>query len=362
MADLRTALSEALEKADFTPAAQPEADQSAVATPEAEQPAPEVKDRPRDEIGRFAKETGEQRKTAGTQLESIPAVPVTTPVTIAEPINRPSTWKKEYWPLYDKLHQGQALTPDEAKQLAAYTNERENQFKAGVSTYKAEADKAKEVQEALAPFLPVLQQYNIPPGKWIANLGHAHMRLAQGSPAEKIQLFQQLAREYGVPLDQVQSTEAKPVDPQAQWLSQQVQELRGAQQQFLTWQQQQEQRELQAQIARVRDEKGADGKPLRPLFESVREQMGGLLQSGMAQSLEDAYEKAVWMNADARSQLLATQQQAAAQQSHAVVQRAKASAISPKSASPSGPDEAAPKGLRATLAAQIDAAGGAGRV
>jgi hypothetical protein len=330
-------------------------EQSAVATPEAEQPAPESKDRIRDEIGRFAKEA--EDKAAAAQVTAAPVAPV-----VAEPINRPSTWKKEYWPLYDKLHQGQSLTPDEAKQLAAYTNERENQFKAGVSTYKAEADKAKEVQEALAPFLPVLQQYNIQPGKWIANLGHAHMRLAQGSPAEKIQLFQQLAREYGVPLDQVQSTEAQPADPQAQWLSQQVQELRGAQQQFLTWQQTQEQRELQAQIARVRDEKSADGKPLRPLFESVREQMGGLLQSGMAQSLEDAYEKAVWMNPDVRSQLLATQHQAAAQQSHAVVQKAKASAISPKSASPSGQGEPAPKGLRATLAAQIDAAAGGGRV
>ena len=56
---------------------------------------------------------------------------------------RPSTWKKEYLPIWDKLTTGQQLTNDEAIKLAEYSNQRESEYKKGVSAYKAEADYAK---------------------------------------------------------------------------------------------------------------------------------------------------------------------------------------------------------------------------
>src|SRR5512143_4112152 len=143
MADLRSALTEALasaETVETTPQA-PVVEAAPVETAEAKA------DRLRDEAGRFAKAEEKPAEPAPQQSASVAPEVTNTPP-------RPSTWKKEYWPLYDKLATGQALTPEEARKLADYTNQRENEFKGGVSTYKAEADKAREINDAIAPFLP----------------------------------------------------------------------------------------------------------------------------------------------------------------------------------------------------------------
>ena len=74
---------------------------------------------------------------------------------------RPSTWKKEYLPIWDKLTTGQQLSNDEAIKLAEYSNQRESEYKKGVSAYKAEADSAKELNDAISPFVPELQKQGI---------------------------------------------------------------------------------------------------------------------------------------------------------------------------------------------------------
>src|SRR5690349_4374346 len=176
--DRASLISDALDKIEVeAPVVEtPQVVESPTETPE------QVAQRERDERGRFAAKQEQQAEVPPVQVEQ-------------PPVQRPSTWKKEYWPLYDKLAQGQALSPEEAKKLADYTNERENQFKSGVSTYKAEADAAREIQGAMAPFMPTLQQYGIKPAQWISNLGNAHRILAEGSPQDRIRMFHQLARD-----------------------------------------------------------------------------------------------------------------------------------------------------------------------
>lgn len=340
MADLRSALTEALNAAE-TP--DPVVETPVVETsPEAEVETAEAKSaRERDEAGRFVAQTP----------------PVETPPVEAPPINRPSTWKKEYWPLYDKLAQGQALTPDEAKKLADYTNQRENEFKGGVSTYKAEADKAKEINEAIAPFLPKLQQYGVKPGAWIASLGRAHEVLAEGSPQDRIAMFKRLAQEYGVPLASLAEGAQMPQqDPTIQWLAQKVQQLDGGFQSIQTLQQQKEQEQIQSSIQAFKSAAGHEH------FDVVREQMAGLLQSGMAQDLEDAYSQAIWLNPQTRQAMQAHAQASTVVDRAQEAARAKAKAVSPKSASPSVTTDAKPKGLRASLEQGFDAALGGGRV
>lgn len=338
MADLREALSAALAAAPDEPTAQPVQMEEQAEVSEAAQ-------RARDEAGRFAKA---ETVAAETPQPPAPAAPVEQPSIEAPPVQRPSTWKKEYWPLYDKLATGQALNPDEAKKLADYTNQRETEFKTGVSTYKAEADKAKELQEAIAPFMPELQIHGIQPGQWIANLGRAHYTLAKGSPQEKLAMFHRLANEYGVDLGQ----EKPQTDPQMQWVSNELQQIKSA------WTQFRSEQEKQAQEAMQRDIQTFASA--HPHFDAVRDQMAGLLQSGMAQNLDDAYTKAVRMNG--LQEPTAPQPVTPSVQAAAVVAKAKANAISPKSASPSATDVAKPKGLRSTLAEQLDAAMGGGRV
>lgn len=330
---------------------QVEAVESTAETPE------QAEQRERDEKGRFASRQEQNNNTVDNQQSVEKA-----------PIQRPSTWKKEYWPLYDKLAQGQALSPDEAKKLADYTNERENQFKSGVSTYKAEAEAAREVQGAIAPFMPDLQRYNIRPGEWIANLGNAHRTLALGSPQEKMRAFHQLARDYGVDLSSLTGAPVQQgqTDPQIQWLTDQLKQVTGSVRQWQTAQQQREQQELMGQIEGVRSEKGPNGQLLRPHFDEVKAQMSGLLSAGIAQDLKDAYDKAVRMNDDLWSQQQrASQAQASASRVasvQAVVQKARAAAISPRSASPSAAADTSAKGRRAQLTDLFESAGGGGRV
>jgi hypothetical protein len=344
MADLREALAASLEsietQGEVAPAQSAEASPTVVTGEPADTRTPA--ERARDEAGRFVAKEGE------------PQAQQAAPEPQAQ-VQRPSTWKKEYWPLYDKLATGQVLTPEEAKKLADYTNQRENEFKSGVSTYKAEAENAKGLQSAIAPFLPELQRYNIDPGQWISNLGRAHQTLALGSPQEKVLMFQRLAQEYGVPLEAL-GQQQQQVDPQIQWFSQELGNLKNQWQTFQSAQQQAEQAQIQSQIQAFASDAS------HPHFEAVKDQMAGLLQSGMAQDLQSAYDKAVRLNDDVWGQVQQQRQAQTTQQAQQAVAKAKAAAVSPKSASPSATGNAAPKGLRAQLEAGLDAALGGGRV
>lgn len=358
MPDIRTALTEALDNY------QPETEVQKTEV-EPVETAEAKAERLRDEQGRFAaKQEAEQRAQEVKPAEQ-PQIPP-APQAPQPGVKRPHTWKKEYWPLWDRLSTGQALTPEEAKKLADYSLQREGEFASGVSTYKAEAEQAKAIQTALAPFMPDLQRYQIDPGQWISNLGNAHRTLAMGSPQERVMMFKKLAAEYQVPLSALtEGAEPLNANPQVDWLTQKLTSLEQQQQQWLTSQQQQEQERILGQISAVRDEVGPNGQPLRPHFDEVKAQMSGLLQAGVAKDLKDAYDKAVRMDDQLwQQQQSLTAQAAAAQraaQSQAVVQRAKAAAVSPRSASPSAQDDGKAKGRRAMLEEQFDSLGG-GRV
>jgi hypothetical protein len=99
-------------------------------------------------------------------------------------------------------------------------------------------------------------------------------------------------------------------------LQQQIAELRAQQNSWAEMQQRQETTSLQTEI-----EQFAAGNEH---FDAVRATMAGLLQSGLAQDLNEAYTKAVRMEG------------LESHQAHpaAVVRQARAAAVSPKSATP----------------------------
>lgn len=289
--------------------------------------------RARDEAGRFAKQEKErtEKETAAQPDAQTGNVP-----------ERPSTWKKDYWEKYDKLE----------PELRAYILQRENEYKSGLSTYNAELKSVKTLKEAIEPFLPELQRHNIDPAVWIRNLGNAHQTLALGSPQAKLQIFQRLAQDYGVPLQYLvpnQQGQVAQLDPTVQYLSQNLQGLQQQWQQFQSQQQAAEQASIQQSIEQFK----ADATR-HPHFEAVREPMAALLSANLAQNLEEAYEKAIWMSPQVREQVVAaTQQQSAqakAEQQKAIVAKAKAQAVSPRSSTPGAPAVGtAKKGLRDTL-------------
>ena len=296
-------------------------------------------ERLRDEAGRFAK--GEQAKQEVGSQEK----PIAPQTDVAKPRTpRPSSWKKDYDEHWN------ALDP----KLAEYIQQRESEYARGVSTYKHEADSARQLNEAIAPFIPNLQKHGLEPTQWIRNLGTAHERLALGSQQDKIQTAAQLIRDYGIDpqgLFQLLSnpqaiTQAQPQQPAPVDYEKIIE-------QKLT------EREIQSEYNRFLSE----APEKYPHYEAVKATMAGLLQSELAQDYPSAYEAALRhpRHADlfeqAQQQRQQQEQAAASAKSQAVVNRARSQAVSVKSSTPSGTMAPANgnKSLRGDIEAAFDA-------
>jgi hypothetical protein len=285
----------------------------------------------RDEKGRFKAKEG---NTDQDTVEESELVAEASDVPDEE-IKRPTTWKKEYVEVWNKMQEGKPLDKAEFAKFAEYANQRESEYKKGVSAYKAEADNARQLTEAIGPFVPELQKHGIHPVTWIQSLGRAHYTLANGTYEQKINAFNRLAQDYGIQFnsDSLQMPEQAYVDPYQQQLMQQLQATQQQVQQLSAIREQEENARLSNEISRV-----SSNKERFPHFDMVREDMAQLLERGIAQDLETAYAKAVRINDEAykldQDKLLrsASTQASKAQQ----VAKAKATAVSPRSVTPSG--------------------------
>lgn len=268
----------------------------------------------------------------------------------AKPVTRPSTWKKEYVQIWDKMESGQQISKEDFTKFAEYANQRESEYKKGVSTYKAEADRARGYEEAIAPFIPELQAQNISPAAWINNLGRAHMVLSKAPYSEKVQMFQRLAQDYGIQLGE-DGMSVPQTDAYTQQLMNQLNQVNHEVSTIKNRFQQEEQTRLMNEIERVR----SDVEKF-PHFDVVREEMAQLLELGKAQDLETAYKKAVRMNDDVwaleQERLLTSAKQASSKAQQ--VAKAKTVAVSPKSSTPRGTVATTDKkDRRAMLAEQL---------
>ena len=286
----------------------------------------------RDEKGRFKAKEG---NTDQDTVEEPELVAEAGDVNEEPEIKRPTTWKKEYVEVWNKMQEGKPLDKAEFAKFAEYANQREAEYKKGVSAYKAEADNARQLTEAIGPFVPELQKHGIHPVTWIQSLGRAHYTLANGTYEQKINAFNRLAQDYGIQFnsDSLQMPEQAYVDPYQQQLMQQLQATQQQVQQLSAIREQEENARLSNEISRV-----SSNKERFPHFDMVREDMAQLLERGIAQDLETAYAKAVRINDEAykldQEKLLrsASTQASKAQQ----VAKAKATAVSPRSVTPSG--------------------------
>jgi gas vesicle protein len=340
MTDIRSALEEAFNEAD-----KPETEEvKAVATDaeakQTEETAAEpAEGRARDEQGRFAPKVATEAKEAHEPVpEPAPAPPARNPF---------SSWKPDAQTALMKAERGEALTPEELKLLRVEAERRESDFHKGVSEFKTHSERAKAYDQAIAPYQQHLQRLGVDAPTAINALMKADVTLRTSDPATKAQYFAQLAREYGIDLAQVQNP--APVDPQTQFLTQQLNELRQQQQMWQNQVQQQEQMRVQNELQQFAT---ADKKH----FDAVRNDMADLLETGKAKNLQEAYDMAVLMRPDVR-QTLIEQQLADAQRKaleQAQAQRAKTAAVGVKGSSPIGAGSQPVTGsLRDVIAAQF---------
>jgi hypothetical protein len=298
----------------------------------------------RDEKGRFTPGKAEAKP------EEIKAEAKARP-------QRPSSWKKEMWDRWEKLD----------PETAEYIHKREQEFSKGVSTYKQEWDNAKPILDAMAPFQQILQQNNIHPAQWISNLGNAHRMLALGSPEQKLQMFRRLAQDYQIPIQGL--TQEKPPEfiQYLNPLQEKINQLEGQLHSYTSRAEQDQQSTINREIDRIAQEKDAQGNFVRPNFEEVRETMAGLLQSGLADDLQSAYEAAIRhprhkeIFDHQQQQLAKIEADRKAEEERQRVTRAKAQTVSTKSTTPGAAVPPSSKGLRADIEDSFNAITG-GRV
>ena len=291
--------------------------------------------RQRDEAGRFAPKK-EDAKPAD-------AAPTAQAKTEKLGIKRPDSWKKELWPIWDKLDAGEPLTREEQKQFLEYIPHRESEYQRGVSTYKQEWENAKPLIEALVPYQGFLRQANLKPEQYVSMLAQTEQQLRFGTPQQKLAAFVKFAQDYQVPM---QEMFVRGEDGQIYFNQQHLQAAQQAQQQGLTRNDVQAmlaQERVAAMVQQFQSSKGSDGKPLYPYFNEVRQTMDGLLRSGLATDLHGAYEAALKLP---QHQALYDAQQTAKREAEEaekkreaaeVAARARSNTVSTKTTSPTGP-------------------------
>lgn len=331
MSDLRTALSEAFEKhSEDTPEPTVAAKEPEVSADKPEVTPEPKSDKPRDEAGKFAKT--EQKEPD-----------VTPPSTEPAPLKAPSSWKPDAQAAWLKAARGEILTSDEARLFAKEAERREGDYHRGIQEYKPHSERARQYDQIIAPYQATLKQLNIDAPTAIAKLLQTDYTLRTADPTTKAAYIRQLATQYGVDLEQ-----SPQVDPYTQQLLMENQRL---QQERMLWQNNNQIQENE-QVGHTLTEFGSGN----PHFDAVRNDMADLLEAGKAKTLDEAYEKAVWLNPDVRKSLIENERAEALRKVEAdrQAQRAKSAAVSVKGSAPTSVGSQPLKGsLRDIIASQV---------
>lgn len=199
----------------------------------------------------------------------------------------PKTWRKEAAATW-------AALPSEAKNEII---KREADIFKGLETYKVDAGFGKSVKQVVAPYEAILRQNNLDPVQTIQGLMSAHHRLATGSPQQKVELFKILARDYQIDLTSLggAAEDAPYLDPQVKALQD---ELAGVKSQLSATAQRQQQ-EAAAAISKQVDAFAADPKNI--YFNDVADIAADLVNRGLAGTLQEAYDKAIWLHPEVRA-------------------------------------------------------------
>lgn len=221
----------------------------------------------------------------------------------------PNTWKKEAKAAWDKLDPN----------IKAEVTRREADFHRGIEQYRGAAQYAQQMDNAIAPYRATMQKLGITPAGAVAELMSADHKLRYGSQYEKQTYFMQLAHNYGVDLGATAETQ-RTTDPNLYTLQMQNQQLQNQ----IATQQDQVRQQTEASLHSEISTFASDPKNIH--FEAVRGHMSALLQAGQAQTLQDAYEQAIYANPTTRATVIQQQAQVAKEEMAKKAQVAKAAA------------------------------------
>lgn len=305
-----------------------EAGDAAVSAPQGDKPAASpapaavpaaVAGPVRDDQGRFsAKEKAQGSLPAAPGVGAAMPVPAPTP-TLNAWDKAPGTWKTA-------KHSVWAGMSPEARE---YVYQREEESRAGIAPLRASADLGEAINRVAQPYIQTIQGLGLDLPRAVEGLMRVDNQLRTLPHEQKMQLLQNVAMSYGVDLSGQLANAQEAYPPAVQHMQNELMQMRG---QLASFQQQQE----QAQINSANEEIRRFAQQAEH-YEDVRPMMAQLLQSGVADGLEDAYEKSIRLSPDLFDKRQTAQQAATdagkRAAADAAAKQARAAAVSPKSAS-----------------------------
>jgi len=297
-----------------------------------------------------AEDTVDRKELLMQQFEEAEAPQEAQPVEVEEPeeaaeepvwAKPPLSWKREYHEPW------QAVDP----KLREYIWQRDEETRNGVEPLKAKAQFAEQMQQAIQPYENTIRGLGIQPAQAVQALMQADHVLRTSPPEQKRAYLAQLAQQYGITLDgsEYYPPAGGPVDPMIYNLQNELNSVRG---EIVGYKQQQEEAQNQTLLSEINS--FADKAEY---FEDARPTMITLLQSGVATTLEDAYEKAIRLNDDLFQKSQQSRQAEAETKRKSAANRAakaaKAAAVSVRSSTPGATTSTKAQDRRALLLEQF---------
>ncbi|GAA0696337.1 hypothetical protein ISN75_06825 [Dyella marensis] len=254
----------------------------------------EIKERARDDQGRFSKD----QKPVVDKVAKDPAAKVD--VTAPEEVPFPASWRQDMKDKWGNL-------PPEVRK---YVSEREAEVHKGFTKLDDERAFGKSMRETIQPYMALIQSEGAKPEEAVRSLLNTAYILRSGQPHQKVQAMRGVMDAYGIDPRELfatyQGAQQAP-DPHVQSLESQLLELKQWRENLVAQQSNQVQDDANRQVADFAS------SAEHPHFERVRPRMAMLIQSGMASTMDEAYQQAVWADAELRSTMLEERQKAAEQ-------------------------------------------------
>lgn len=255
----------------------------------------------------------------------------------------------DHWSSDDK-DEFEAL-PEEARDfvLRRYKN-MEGDYTEKTKALADERGRFDRLEQVLAPHREQFARSGVDEAAAVAQLLQAQ-KFLQTQPVEALRW---LAKSAGVDPSQLGDPAVNEEDPY-EWVDPQVKQLQqrlNQQESYLVSLQEHQNRERESvflgQVQGFQNAKTADGELAHPHIEAVMSEMTGLLQSRQSTSLQDAYDKAIWMVPEVREKVLnSSKEQRTADQTRRVKRAKRAGREVKSESSPVEPNR--PMSLRETL-------------
>jgi hypothetical protein len=270
-----------------------------------------------------------------------PAPPLPPMDPVDEPVWKrpPASWKKDFHEAWQKADD----------RLKEYAWTREEQMRKGVEPLLTKAQFADRMQEAINPYRNTIAGLGLTEDKAVGELLKADHQLRTSAPEQKLAMFRQLAQSYGIQLDGQLPQTLAPADHTLYQLQNELTNVRG---EINGWKQQQEQvanAQLLGEISQFSNK--------AEHFEQARPTMVKLLEAGVAETLEEAYDKAIRLDPELFDTVQKSQQAqieaARSASADRAAKAARAAAVSVRSSTPGTHTAPKAQDRRSLLAEQI---------